>query len=71
MTENNKKILVGVKQIVGYLEMSPPTFYKLLKKGLPANLIDGKWYAHKENLDEYFKLVTRKPPAEFPIEEEA
>lgn len=68
-TERFTSLLIGINQIVTYIGVSKPTFYRLARKGLPANLIDGTWYAHKDNLDNYFKIITSKPPQSFPEEE--
>lgn len=67
--ERFTSLLIGINQIVAYIGVSKPTFYRLARKGLPANLIDGTWYAHKDNLDNYFKIITSKPPQSFPEEE--
>jgi hypothetical protein len=69
--DNNKlaSLLVGINQIITYIGVSKPTFYRLAKRGLPANIIDGTWYAHKENIDNYFRIITSKPPQTFPEDE--
>jgi excisionase family DNA binding protein len=58
----SESILIGLQTITTYLKISKPTFYKLVKNSkLPAIVIDGTWYAHKDNLDDYFKAITRAP----------
>jgi len=32
---------------------------KWVKAGMPVRLEDGRWLAHKENLDDFFKKYTR------------
>lgn len=54
----SKKVLIGVQAICEYLQISEPTFYKFTKMGLPANVIDGRWYAHGDNLDSFFQQIT-------------
>ena len=54
----SKKILIGVQAICDYLQISEPTFYKFIKVGLPANVIDGRWYAHADNLADFFQKIT-------------
>jgi hypothetical protein len=54
----SKKILIGLDAIKGYLQISEPTFKKFLRMGLPARVIDSRWYAHKDNLDLYFQKIT-------------
>lgn len=76
----SKKLLIGAKAIAGYLTISKPTFYKFVREGftlpdgkrirLPVTVIDKKWYAHADNLDEFFKIVTLSPVKEIPDEKE-
>jgi len=69
MSDNNgssTNILIGLKSILEYLKVSKPTFYKLVKTGLPAIVVDRTWYAHKNNLDVYFQHITRMPMKEIP-----
>lgn len=54
----SSKLLIGVKAIMEYLQITEPIFYKFVKRGLPAIVIDGRWYAHTDNLDDYFKKIT-------------
>ncbi len=53
-----------------YLQVSKTTFYKFINLGMPAVVIDGRWYAHSENLDEFLKAVTRKCTREIPEDAE-
>jgi len=53
------RLLVGSKQILEYLQMSKTTFKKFLDLGLPAVLIDNRWYSHKDNLDEFLRSLTK------------
>ena len=54
----SRKVLIGVKAVTEYLSISEPTFYKFINLGLPAIVIDGRWYAHTDNIDDYFKKIT-------------
>lgn len=54
----SSNILIGVAEITAYIGVTKPTFYKLVQSGLPATVIDGKWYAYAINIDEYFKHKT-------------
>ena len=54
----SSNILIGLVEITSYIGVSVPTFKSLVKAGLPASVIDGKWYAHAANIDEYFKRTT-------------
>lgn len=69
-TKQNCKLLIGSQQIMTYLQVSKTTFYKFIKLGMPAIVIDGRWYAHAENLDEYLKAVTRKCTKDIPEDAE-
>jgi len=53
------KILIGAQAVQDYLQISRPTFEKFVAKGMPAVVIDNRWYAHTDNLDEYFRQMTR------------
>jgi hypothetical protein len=55
----SQKILQGKKEIMKYCDISETLFVKFIKSGMPAIQIDGRWYAHAENLDDYFKAMTR------------
>lgn len=63
-------LLIGISAIISYTNVSKPTFYGLLKQGFPANLIGGTWYAHKENINNFFKYITSKPPKQIPEEKD-
>lgn len=51
-------ILIGLDEITGYIGVTVPTFHDLVKFGLPATTIKGRWYAHSQNIDKYFERVT-------------
>jgi hypothetical protein len=81
MNDNaSKKLLIGAKAIAGYLTISKPTFYQFARDGvtlpdgrrirLPATVINKVWYAHADNLDEFFKIITLTPAREIPDERE-
>ncbi|OPX97774.1 MAG: hypothetical protein A4E60_03174 [Syntrophorhabdus sp. PtaB.Bin047] len=77
---SSKKLLIGAKAISAYLTISKNTFYKFVREGLslpdgrrirlPATVIDKVWYAHTDNLDEFFKVITLSPVQEIPDEKE-
>ena len=52
------KILAGLDEICKYANMSKPTFYKFIKLGMPAVIIEGRWWAHSENIDKFFQRIT-------------
>jgi hypothetical protein len=55
----NQKILFGKDEVMACYKWSEYTLMKWVNKGLPVLIVDGKYYAHKDNIDEYFKLKTR------------
>ena len=64
--KSSNKVLIGAQSIQAYLQISAPTFKKFVQKGLPAVVIDNRWYAHTDNLDEYFRQMTRFCMKEIP-----
>ena len=52
-------VLTSKDEILAYTGLSKHTYIKFLKMGLPVLYIDGRCYAHKDNIDEFFKKVTR------------
>lgn len=61
--KSNAKVLWTVRAICDYCEISQVLFYRLVKTGkFPAGIIEGKWCAHTDNIDEFFRSVTRTPP---------
>lgn len=65
---HRKKILIGKERIKDYLEISDFIFDKFIKMGMPALYLDGRWYAHTENLEKYFKGITWVKMKEVPEE---
>ncbi len=54
-------LLVGKKAISEFLDdASDHMLKKYLELGMPVVIEDKRWLAHKENLEEFFKLYTRK-----------
>jgi hypothetical protein len=54
-----KKILIGKKAIMEYAGLSNDLYKKFKEKGMPILIIDGRCYAHKDNIDDFFKTITR------------
>ena len=52
-------VLTSKDEILEYTGLSKHLYVKFLKMGLPVLYIDGRCYAHKDNIDEFFKKVTR------------
>lgn len=53
------KVLTSKQEILDYLKISPHLYKKLVRMGLPVLYLDGRCYAHKENLDNFFKVLTK------------
>ena len=61
MTDHrSRKILRSKDDIKEYLGgISDHLFKKFIEAGMPARYEDGRWMAHADNLDDFFKLYTR------------
>jgi hypothetical protein len=70
MTNNGHKILTGLDQIIQYIECGRPQFYNFIKMGLPATVINRRWYAHKDNIDRFFQTITNVRVKEIPEDAE-
>jgi len=57
--KNGSKTLIGLNSILEYMDISRPMFIQFIEMGLPARIINKRWYAHKENIDDFFKAITR------------
>ena len=53
------KILTSKQEIMDYLKISDKLYKKFIRMNMPVLYIDGRCYAHKENLDDFFKALTR------------
>ncbi|MFA5056839.1 MAG: hypothetical protein WC485_01885 [Opitutaceae bacterium] len=63
------RLLIGKKDITDYLRVGDPMFYELIKIGLPARVINRRWFAHTDNIDLFFKQITIKGGGE--VQEDA
>lgn len=54
-------LLVGKSEISRFLgDASDYMMKKYLEMGMPVVIEDKRWLAHKENIEEFFKMYTRK-----------
>jgi hypothetical protein len=67
---NGRKFLSGRDEIIAYCNLSKQTFYKFLDMGLPVRVFGNRLYAHKDNIDEYFKRWTRSREKNVPLDVE-
>ena len=61
-----KKVLTSRGEIMEYANLSKYLFAKFVKMGMPVLYIDGRCYAHKDNIDEFFKAITRVNSSKIP-----
>lgn len=60
MTPTNKsKVLIGLPAIAGYLSISEPTVRRYIAAGMPCNYFCNRWHFHVENVDLWFKALTK------------
>lgn len=59
----------GKGSIGEYLGVSKPTVYKYIKMGMPSTLIFGTLYSHALNIEEWFKMITRRQIKDLPDED--
>jgi predicted thioredoxin/glutaredoxin len=53
------KVLFGKDEIMESYKMTDYKFKKWIKLGMPVLILDGTCYAHRDNIDEFFRAVTR------------
>lgn len=53
------KVLFSKDEIMDAYKMTDYTFKKWIKMGLPVLVVDRTCYAHRDNIDEFFRAVTR------------
>lgn len=72
MMNGNNKILTSRQEIMDYLNVSRILYAQFVKMGMPVLYMNGRCYAHTENIDEFFRRITRvsakgTPEADEPI----
>jgi hypothetical protein len=56
----SKKILTSKQEIMSYVgNASDYLFKKYIALGMPARFEDSRWFAHVDNIEEWFKQYTR------------
>lgn len=61
------KILIGKDAIMDYIRISSVELFKeWVEAGLPAVLKKRRWYAHADNIDEYFRKITFRTSRDAP-----
>jgi len=54
----DKKVLTSKEEIMDIFGLTKHTYAKFLKRGMPVLYVDGRCYAHKDNIDNFFKQIT-------------
>ena len=54
------KMLSTAAEIQSYLRISDKLFSHFIKLKMPAVQINGRWYAHTDNLDDWWRTCTAK-----------
>jgi hypothetical protein len=61
LTDQTDNLLVTKKAIMAYLGISSEeTFKTFVALKMPVAVINGRWYAHRENLEEWLRAVTSR-----------
>jgi hypothetical protein len=61
LTDQTDNLLVTKKAIMAYLGIaSEETFKTFVALKMPAVVINGRWYAHRENLEQWLRAVTSR-----------
>lgn len=53
------KVLTSKQEIMDHLKISRGLYRKFIRMGMPVLYLDGHCYAHKDNIDDFFKAITR------------
>jgi uncharacterized membrane protein YpjA len=53
------KVLMSKQEIMEHLKISDKLYKKFIRMGMPVLFVDGRCYAHKDNIDDFFKAITR------------
>jgi hypothetical protein len=69
MTNIEKRFLTSKEEIMNFLGVKETVFAQFLKINIPVILVNGRYYAHAENLDAWFKSLTAKQRPEITIQE--
>ena len=67
MEKTKSGLIVGRQAIMDFLDIgSKDMFYDFVKNGMPAKLINKRWYAHVKNLERYFTDITNVQTKDIP-----
>ena len=57
--QRHRKLLRNLEEILDYCGISEDLFRKFHENGLPARKIEGRWFSHKDGIDQFFKSLTK------------
>ena len=58
-TQLENPVLFGKDEIMEQYKMTDYKLKKFIKMGMPVLVVDGTCYAHRDNINEWFRAVTR------------
>jgi hypothetical protein len=67
MTEPAKRFLTSKEEIMTFLNVKDKVYAQFFKINIPVIIINGRHYAHSENLDAWFKSLTSKQRPEITV----
>ena len=57
-------LMIGMKAVCDGFGINQDQFYMFLGLGLPMRKINGRWYGHRANINDFFRKVTIGKPVE-------
>lgn len=68
MGSDQCRLLRCKQEILDYLGISDEMFKTFVRAGMPVRYVGGRCIAHPDNLDEFFKAITRVSSKDIPEE---
>ena len=62
-------ILTSKEEIMEYIGCSKHLLQQYISMGLPVLSLNGRWIAHTDNVDQFFRAITRRRLADAPEED--
>jgi hypothetical protein len=54
MKSTECRIVITIKALAAWLNVSPPTISMYMGEGMPGDLIGGRWHFHLDRIDKFF-----------------
>jgi len=64
--KKENRLLQGTKIICDRFDITKEQFYMFLKVGMPVRKINGRWYGFEDNINDFFKYITKGKPLKIP-----